>query len=129
MDVEKLADELVQLNISQLNQLEKILKDKYGIEFSGGIAVGAGGVAPSETSVSQESPAKKNVDVVIVGLSPTASKLKIIQTVKKILNVDLKKAKELVDNLPSTIKSGVPQEEAEGILKELSEAGCSVELK
>jgi len=129
MEVEKLAEELVQLNAVQLNQLMQILQDKYGINMNAGVVVapsaGGGAEAPSDSGQQE----KSTVDVVIAGISPTASKLKIIQVVKKILNVDLKAAKEYVDNVPSVIKKGVPKEEAEAISKELSEVGCTVELK
>ena len=41
----------------------------------------------------------------------------------------LKEAKELVDGAPSVVKEGLPKADAEGLKKELEEAGAEVELK
>ncbi|MEM9260671.1 MAG: ribosomal protein L7/L12, partial [Bacteroidota bacterium] len=41
----------------------------------------------------------------------------------------LKDAKELVDGAPTTLKAGVPKDEAESIKAALEEAGATVELK
>ena len=45
------------------------------------------------------------------------------------LRAGLKDAKDLVDGAPSTIKEGVPKDEAEALKTQLEEAGAEVELK
>ena len=40
-----------------------------------------------------------------------------------------KKAKDLVESAPKTVKEGVGKEEAETLKKQLEEAGATVELK
>ncbi len=58
-----------------------------------------------------------------------ASKLNVVKVVKAQTGLGLKEAKELVDNAPSVIKEALPKADAEGLKKELEEAGAEVELK
>ena len=57
------------------------------------------------------------------------SKLAVVKLVKELTGLGLKEAKELVDNAPKPVKEGIPKDEAEGIKKQLEEAGAEVELK
>ena len=41
----------------------------------------------------------------------------------------MKEAKDIVDAAPSAVKEGVSKDEAEGLKKQLTEAGAEVELK
>jgi large subunit ribosomal protein L7/L12 len=41
----------------------------------------------------------------------------------------LKEAKEAVEKLPNTIKTGIPQVEAQDVKKQLEEAGATAEIK
>ena len=43
--------------------------------------------------------------------------------------LSLKKTKALVDEAPKPVKEGIERDEAEGLLKEIEEAGGSAELK
>jgi len=61
--------------------------------------------------------------------SAGAGKLKVVKEVKTLLNVGLKEAKDLVDAAPTTVKAGVPKDEAEKIKAALEEAGAEIELK
>ncbi len=53
----------------------------------------------------------------------------VVKLVKELTGLGLKEAKELVDGAPNTIKEGLPKAEAEGLKKQLEEAGAEVELK
>ena len=61
--------------------------------------------------------------------SAGATKLAVVKAVKELAGLGLKEAKELVDGAPSTIKEGLAKAEAEGLKKQLEEAGAEVELK
>ena len=52
-----------------------------------------------------------------------------MKVVKAQTGLGLKEAKELVDGAPSVVKEGLAKAEAEGLKKELEEAGAEVELK
>ena len=46
-----------------------------------------------------------------------------------ITGLGLKEAKDMVDGAPSTVKEGASKDDAEEIVKQLTEAGATAELK
>ena len=124
-DLKKFAEQLVNLTVKEVNELADILKDEYGIEpAAAAVAVSGGASAPAEGESSEE---KSEFSVVITASG--GSKLAVVKLVKELTGQGLKEAKDLVDNVPSTIKEGVSKDEAEGLKKSLEEAGAEVELK
>jgi large subunit ribosomal protein L7/L12 len=124
-DVKKLAEELVNLTVKDVNELAKILKEEYGIEpAAAAVAVAAapaGGDAPAAA-------AEKTAFDVILTVAGQA-KLQVVKVVKDITGLGLKEAKDLVDAAPKPVKEGVSKEEAESIKAQLEEAGAEVEVK
>ena len=124
-DLKKFAEQLVNLTVKEVNELADILKDEYGIEpAAAAVTVSGGASAPAEGEGSEE---KSEFSVVITASG--GSKLAVVKLVKELTGQGLKEAKDLVDNVPSTIKEGVSKDEAEGLKKSLEEAGAEVELK
>lgn len=125
-DLKAFAEQLVNLSIKEVNELATIMEEEYGIKpAAAAVAVAAGpGGAGGDGGDAAE---KTDFDVVLT--SGGAAKLKVVKEVKNLLGLGLKEAKELVDGAPSTIKEGVPKEEAESIKSALEDAGASVELK
>lgn len=124
-DVKALGDQLVELTVKEVNELAEYLKETHGIEPAAAAAVMAGPAAGGEGGEAEE--AKTEFDVVLK--SPGGAKLAIVKLVKELTGLGLKEAKELVDSAPSTVKEGVAKDEAEGLKKQLEEAGAEVELK
>ena len=114
-DIKKLAEELVNLTVKEVNELAGILKDEYGIE-----------PAPAEGGAAAAAE-KTSFDVVLANAGQ--AKLQVVKAVKDITGLGLKEAKDLVDGAPKTVKEGVSKEEAEQIKSQLEEAGAEVELK
>ncbi len=123
-DIKKLAEELVNLTVKDVNELAKILKEEYGIEpAAAAVAVAApaaGGDAPAAAE-------KTSFDVILT--SAGMAKLQVVKVVKEITSLGLKEAKDLVDGAPKAVKEGVSKEEAESIKAQLEEAGAEVEVK
>ncbi|WP_370640825.1 50S ribosomal protein L7/L12, partial [uncultured Duncaniella sp.] len=65
----------------------------------------------------------------VVLKSAGANKLNVVKVVKAQTGLGLKEAKEMVDGAPAVVKEGLPKADAEGLKKELEEAGAEVELK
>jgi large subunit ribosomal protein L7/L12 len=122
-DIKKLAEELVNLTVKEVNELATILKDEYGIEP----AAAAVAVAPAAGGDAAEAAAQTEFDVILK--SAGGSKLAIVKLVKEMTGVGLKEAKELVDKAPTAIKEKVTKEEAEALKAQLEESGAEVELK
>ena len=55
-------------------------------------------------------------------------KVQVIKAVRAITGLGLKEAKDMVDGAPKTIKEAV-KEEADEMVKQLTEAGATAELK
>jgi large subunit ribosomal protein L7/L12 len=121
-DLKAFAEQLVNLTVKEVSELATILKEEYGIEpAAAAVAVAAG---PAAAPVVEE---KTEFDVVLK--APGASKLAVVKLVKELTGLGLKEAKDLVDGAPSNIKEGIAKADAEGIKKQLEEAGAEVELK
>ena len=118
-DVKKLAEELVNLKVTEVNELAQILKEEYGIEpAAAAVAVAAPAAGAGE---------KTSFDVILK--SAGQAKLQVIKVVKDVAGLSLGDAKALVDGAPKAVKEGVSKEEAEQIKGQLEEAGAEVELK
>ncbi len=123
-DLKKLAEELVNLTVKEVNELADILKEEYGIEPAAAAVAVAGPAAGGAEGGSTE---KTEFDVMLN--SPGGAKLQIVKLVKELTGLGLKEAKALVDAAPSAIKEGVSKDEAESLKAKLEEAGAEVELK
>ena len=125
-DLKEFAEQLVNLSVKEVNELANILKDDYGIEpaAAAGPVVVAGGAAGGDDGAAEE---KSSFDVILK--SPGGAKLAIVKLVKELTGLGLKEAKELVDGAPKAVKEGIAKDEAEGLKKQLEEAGAEVELK
>ena len=122
-DLKAFAEQLVNLSVKEVNELAQILKEEYGIEPAAAAVAVAAGPAAGAAAVEE----KSSFDVVLK--SAGASKLAIVKLVKELTGQGLKEAKDLVDSAPSVIKEALPKADAEGLKKQLEEAGAEVELK
>lgn len=122
-DIKKLAEELVNLKVTEVNELAQILKEEYGIEpAAAAVAVAAPAAAGEAAPVE-----KSTFDVILK--SAGQAKLQVIKAVKEAAGLSLGDAKALVDAAPKAIKEGISKEEAEALKSSLEEAGAEVELK
>ena len=120
-DIKKLAEELVNLTVLEVNELKNTLKDEYGIEpAAAAVAVAAAPVAAAE----EESKSEFNVVLKDAG----AQKIAVIKAVKEATGLGLGEAKAIVDGAPATVKEKVKKDEAEALKKTLEEAGAVIEL-
>ena len=123
-DLKKLAEELVNLTVKDVNELANILKDEYGIEPAAAAVAVAGPAAAGEGEAEAE-----QTEFNVVLTAPGAAKLQIVKLVKELTGLGLKDAKALVDSAPAPIKEGIPKDEATALKTQLEEAGAEVELK
>ena len=120
-DIKKLAEELVNLTVLEVNELKNTLKDEYGIEpAAAAVAVAAAPAAAAE----EEGKSEFNVVLKDAG----AQKIAVIKAVKEATGLGLGEAKAIVDGAPATVKEKVKKDEAEALKKTLEEVGAVVEL-
>jgi len=123
-DVKKIADQLVELTVKEVNELLEVLKEEHGIEPAAAAVAVAGPAAGGEGAAAEE---KSEFDVILK--APGGAKLQIVKLVKELTGLGLKEAKAVVDSAPAPVKEGVSKDEAESLKSQLEEAGAEVELK
>ena len=123
-DLKAFAEQLVNLTVKEVNELAQILKEEYGIEPAAAAVAVAAGPAAGAAEAAEE---KSSFDVVLKAAGD--NKLAVVKLVKELTGLGLKEAKEMVDGAPSVIKEGLAKADAEGLKKQLEEAGAEVELK
>lgn len=121
-DIKKLAEELVNMTVLEVNELKTLLKDEYGIEPVAAVAVAAGGDAAGAGA----DEGKAEYDVVLKDAG--SQKIAVIKAVKEATGLGLGEAKAIVDGAPATVKEKVAKADAEAMKKSLEEAGATVEL-
>lgn len=114
------------MTVLELSELVKELEDKFGVSAAAPMAMAAmpGAMGGAEAVEEEE---QTEFDVVITSFGE--KKIQVIKEVRALTSLGLKEAKELVENVPGTVKEGIPKEEAEEVAKKLSDAGASVEIK
>ena len=123
-DLKAFAEQLVSLTVKEVNELAGILKDEYGIEPAAAAPMMMAGGAGAAADAPEE---KTTFDVILK--SAGGAKLAVVKLVKDLTGLGLKEAKELVDGAPKAVKEGVSKDEADGLKKQLEEAGAEVEVK
>ena len=87
-------------------------------------------VAPQSSANGESQDEVGDGGVVNIELIATGDKkIDVIKAVRAITELGLKEAKDLVEEAPKEIKSGVNKKEAEEIKQKLEAAGAKVELK
>ena len=107
-----LIEEVKGLTVVELADLVHALEDTFGVS-----AAAAGEAAEEKTEF----------DVVLKDIG--ANKIAVIKVVRALTGLGLKEAKEIVDNVPKTLKEAVSKDDAEKMINDLKEAGATAEMK
>ena len=124
-DIKKLVDQLSELTLKQAVDLADYLKVTYDIEPAAGGAVMVAG--PAAGGAAEEVEEQTAFDVILKDMGD--KKIQVIKAVRALTNLGLKEAKDLVEGAPKPVKEGVSKEEADEALKQLEEAGATVQIK
>jgi large subunit ribosomal protein L7/L12 len=110
-----------------LKDFVKAFEDKFQVSAAMPMMAAAGPAVAASGEGAEKQEEKSTFDVILQDTG--ANKIQVIKVIRAITNLGLKEAKTLTDTPPQPVKTGVPKEEAEKILKELAAAGAKVELK
>jgi large subunit ribosomal protein L7/L12 len=122
-DAEKILELVEKLPVLELANLVKAMEEKFGVSAAAPVAMVAAAAGGDDAGAADSG----TVDVILA--SAGGQKINVIKAVREITGLGLKEAKDLVDGAPKPVKEGVERSEAEGIQKQLEEAGATVELK
>ena len=120
-DLNKIIDDLSSLTVVEAAELSKQLEEKWGVTAAAVAAAPAAGVVAT--------PAEEKDEFTVVLVAFGDKKINVIKEVRAVTSLGLKEAKDLVEEAPKEIKSGVNKKEAEEIKQKLEAAGAKVELK
>ena len=115
-----------EMSVMELVELISAIEEKFGVTAAAAVAA-APAAAGGDAAAGDAAEEKDEFDVVLSAAGD--QKVQVIKAVRAITGLGLKEAKHLVDGAPNTLKEGVKKEEAEEMLKQLSEAGATAELK
>jgi large subunit ribosomal protein L7/L12 len=122
----EILDAIANMTVLELSQLIKDMEEKFGVSAAAAAvavaAPAAGGAAPGAAA---EEKTEFTVNLMAAG----ANKVNVIKVVRAVTGLGLKEAKDLVDGAPKPVKEGVSKADAEGLLKQLQEAGATAEIK
>ena len=115
-----IVSKIEEMSVLDLNELVKILEEKFGVSASAA-------AAPAAAAAGEEVEAKSSFTVELTAAGE--QKIAVMKVVKEVLALGLKEAKDLVDGAPSVLKEGMKKAEADEFKKKIEEAGGKVTLK
>ena len=118
-------EELKGISVLELSERIKALEEEFGVSATAVAAAAPAAGGPAGDGAGEEEAG--TVDLVLTGSGD--KKIGVIKVVRAATGLGLKEAKALVDEAPSPVKEAVEREEAEGVLKEIEEAGGTAEIK
>jgi large subunit ribosomal protein L7/L12 len=122
MGKEEILQEIENMAVKDLADLVEMIEERFNVS-----AAMAAPAAVAVASGAGEEDAVESYKVVIT--SPGQKKIQVIKVIKEITGKGLKECKELVDNLPATIKENVGADEAASLKEKLEDAGADIELQ
>ena len=122
---QEILDAIGAMSVLELSELIKDMEEKFGVSAAAAVAVAGPAAAGGEAAAAVEE--KTEFDVVLAAIGD--KKVEVIKVVRSATGLGLKEAKDMVDGAPKTIKEGVPKAEAEGLKKQLEDAGATAEIK
>jgi large subunit ribosomal protein L7/L12 len=120
----EILDAIANMTVMEVVDLVEAMEEKFGVSAAAAVAVAAPAAGGGDAAAAEE---QTEFDVILASFGE--NKVSVIKAVRSITGLGLKEAKDLVEGAPSTVKEGASKTEAEGIKKQLEEAGATAELK
>ncbi|RLE35584.1 50S ribosomal protein L7/L12 [Candidatus Acetothermia bacterium] len=126
MAKEDILQQIEEMSVKELAELVEMIEERFNVSaaMAAPVAVAAAPAAGGEGEAAGGADTAK-----VVLTSAGQKKIQVIKEIKEITGKGLKECKELVDNLPATIKEDVGPDEATSIKEKLEAAGAEVELQ
>ena len=113
-----------EMSVMDLVELISAIEEKFGVTAAAAVAAAPAAAGGDAGEAAEE---KNDFDIVLTAAGD--QKVQVIKAVRAITGLGLKEAKDLVDGAPNTLKEAVKKADAEEMLKQLTEAGATAELK
>ena len=120
----EILDAISNMTVLELSQLIKDMEEKFGVSAAAATVAAAPAAAGAAAA-----PAEEKTEFTVNLTAAGANKVNVIKVVRAVTGLGLKEAKDLVDGAPKPVKEGIPKADAEAILKQITEAGGTAEIK
>lgn len=123
-DLQKLAEELGKLSVTEAAELVSKLEEAWGVSAAAPVAMAA---APAAGAAAAPVEEKTEFDVYIKDAGP--KKIEVIKVMRQLTSVGLAEAKQMVEAGNTKVLEGATKEVANDAKAKLEAAGAAVELK
>lgn len=117
----ELIDDIGSLTIDELSQFIDALKKRFNVQD----------IVPTQVVTTfeevKEEEEQTEFDVILV--SSGEKRISVLKLLRELTGAGLKEAKDMIDNLPYTVKEGITKEESENMKNRLIEVGAIIEIK
>ena len=121
----EILDAIANMTVLELSQLIKDMEDKFGVSAAAATVA----VAAPASGGAAAAAAEEQTEFTVMLNSSGANKVNVIKVVRAVTGLGLKEAKDLVDGAPKAVKEAISKADAEALLKQLTEAGATAEIK
>ena len=125
--LDKIIAELKTLTLLEAAELVKQIETVFGVDTSVSVGSISANIAP--VAVIAEPVEEKTAFDITLTEVPADKKIAILKIVRNVTGLGLKESKEIVDNVPKTLKEGISKDESETIKKDIEAAGGKVTIK
>ena len=125
--IDEVIEKVSGMTVLELAECIKAMEEKFGVSAAAAavaVAAPAGGAAGGAAAAAEE-----QTEFTVVLTKAGENKVNTIKVVRALTGLGLKEAKDLVDGAPKPVKEGISKADAEGIMKQLTEAGATAEMK
>lgn len=122
--IDEVIEKVSSMTVLELSECIKRMEEKFGVSAAAAsvaVAAPAGGGAAA--------PAEEQTEFTVILTKAGENKVNTIKVVRTITGLGLKEAKDLVDGAPKPVKESISKADAEGIMKQLIDAGATAEMK
>jgi len=125
MDLKKddIINAISKMSVMEIVDLVKEMEKKFDVSASNMM------MSANTTAVSEKEEVKEQTEFSVTLESFGTSKISVIKSIRSIINLGLKEAKDFVENAPKLVKEGINKKESEEIKKKLEEVGAKVSIK
>lgn len=121
-----ILDAIANMTVLELAELIKQMEEKFGVSAA---AAAVAVAAPAAGGAAAAAAAEEKTEFTVILKASGDNKVNVIKVVRALTGLGLKEAKDLVDGAPKPVKEGVSKADADSIVKQLTEAGATCEVK
>ena len=120
----EILDTIANMTVLELSQLIKDMEEKFGVSAAAATVAAAPAAAGAAPAAAEE---KTEFTVNLLAAGP--NKVNVIKVVRAVTGLGLKEAKDLVDGAPKPVKDAISKADADALMKQITDAGGSAEIK